>query len=52
MKIRMLRLYDEVIVVILLVVVVVVVLLYRKVFQTFVQQTLYIPQSKEAGIPT
>ena len=50
MKIRMLRLYDEVIVVILLVVVVV--LLYRKVFQTFVQQKLYIPQSKEAGIPT
>jgi hypothetical protein len=49
MKIRMLRLYDEVIVVILLVVVVV--LLYRKVFQTFVQQKLYMPQSKEAGIP-
>jgi len=45
----MLRLYDEVIVVILLVVVVV--LLYRKVFQTFVQQKLYIPQSTEAGIP-
>ena len=49
MKIRMLRLYDEVIVVILLVVVVV--LLYRKAFQTFVQQKLYMPQSKEAGIP-
>ena len=50
MKIRMLRLYDEVIVVILLVVVVVL-LYYRKAFQTFVQQKLYMPQSKEAGIP-